>query len=169
MASAEGQVAKVRVMKVQLVFQAAWHAPAQVVVPFELQVSQVGEAAQLRRYLPLKALPPSFRSYTLETGRTLNGERRVAGQTRIRWAGKYARTRLPPRSEASTEGCPSVWASVPSGGRWPRAVRRTNGDAGQSRTLIPLGSGDSSRVALQHSLTIFGLEVGMLLQSALGA
>ena len=58
MASAEGQAAKVRVG--QLVFQAAWHAPAQVVeeearicqVGEEAHICQVGEAAQLRRYLP---------------------------------------------------------------------------------------------------------------------
>ena len=49
MALAEGQVGKVR--EGQLVFQAAWHAPAQL-VDGEGQPFQVGEAAQLRRYPP---------------------------------------------------------------------------------------------------------------------
>ena len=47
MASAEGQADKV----VQLVFQAVWYAPAQL-VEAEVQICQVGEAAQPRRYLP---------------------------------------------------------------------------------------------------------------------
>ena len=47
MALAERQAAKVRVAKVQLVFQAAWHAPAQLVVA-EVQICQVGEVTQLR-------------------------------------------------------------------------------------------------------------------------
>ena len=44
---------------------------------------------------------------------------------------------MPPRSEASTEGCPSAGASVPNGG--PRPGRRTHGDAGQPWTLIHAG------------------------------
>ena len=56
MASAEGQAAKVRRLKVQQrVFQAAWHAPAQVVA-VEVQKTQVGEAAKLRRYLPAQVV-----------------------------------------------------------------------------------------------------------------
>ena len=54
MASAEGQVAKVRVSTVQLVFQAARHAPVQLVV-VEKQLCQVGEAAQ-----PQQATEPSL-------------------------------------------------------------------------------------------------------------
>ena len=46
-----GRSPKVRVVKVQPVFQTARHAPAQLVAA-ELQTYQVGEAAQLRRYLP---------------------------------------------------------------------------------------------------------------------
>ena len=39
----------------QLVFQTAWHAPAQLVVA-EVQLCQVGEVAQLRRYLPAQVV-----------------------------------------------------------------------------------------------------------------
>ena len=51
MASARWQVAKARELKVQPVFQTAWHAPAQL-VPFEEQHYQAGEIAQLWWYSP---------------------------------------------------------------------------------------------------------------------
>ena len=54
MALAEGQAAKA-IIGGKLVFQAAWHAPAQGVLG-EGQKCQVGEAAQLRRYLPAQGV-----------------------------------------------------------------------------------------------------------------
>ena len=55
MASAAGQVTKAKQGR-QLVFQATWHAPAQVVV-VEAQLLQFGQAAQLRRELSAQAVP----------------------------------------------------------------------------------------------------------------
>ena len=59
-ASAEGQAAKSRI-SVQPDFQAAWHAPAQVVLA-DVQISQV-EAAQLRRYLPAQLVVVELQSF----------------------------------------------------------------------------------------------------------
>ena len=60
MASAEGQAARAA----HLVFQAAWHAPAQVIVAAaEAQACQVGEAAQLRRYLPAQEVVVEVQIY----------------------------------------------------------------------------------------------------------
>ena len=49
-------MANLSISGAHLVFQAAWHAPAQVVVVVEVQMCQVGEAAQLWRYLPAQVV-----------------------------------------------------------------------------------------------------------------
>ena len=56
-ASAIGQAVKVVMpwLQTNVVSQAAWHAPAQVVA-LEVQTFQVEEAAQLRRYLPAQVV-----------------------------------------------------------------------------------------------------------------
>ena len=65
-ASAERQTAKVGFgngeVRIQLVSQAARHAPAQL-VPLEVQRFQAGEAAQLWRYLPAQPVPTEVQRF----------------------------------------------------------------------------------------------------------